>query len=68
MIFKYLKIILITLFCNFVYFNLLLADIVKEIQVEGNDRISNETIELFSNIKVNDQLNKNDINQVLKNL
>ena len=30
-----------------------LADIVKEIQVEGNDRISSTTIKLFTEISLN---------------
>ncbi len=68
MLFKNLKLIIIFLLINFFYLNISIADIVKEFKVSGNDRISKETVELFSNIKINDQLNKEDINKVLKNL
>ena len=48
--------------------NLLNAEIIKNIQIEGNDRISNETIKLFSNKSINDYLKENDLNIILKNL
>ena len=48
--------------------NLLNAEIIKNIQIEGNDRISNETIKLFSNKSINDYLKENDLNIILKDL
>jgi len=68
MIFKYLKLVFLIILFNSIYLNSTLADLVKEIEVKGNDRISNETIKLFANVNVNDDLNKNDLNQILKNL
>ncbi len=65
---KYKKIALIILICNFFFINFTLANIVKEIKIQGNDRISSETIKLFSDVSINDNLDKEDINQVLKNL
>jgi len=64
------KILLNFLFLLFfiINFNLLHAEIIKDIKVSGNDRISNETIILFSNIEINDDLDNNDLNQILKNL
>ncbi len=65
---KYKKIALIVLICNFFCINFTLANIVKEIKIQGNDRISSETVKLFSDISINDNLDKEDINQILKNL
>ncbi len=44
------------------------ADIIKEIEVNGNERISKQTIILFSKAKINDDINNDDINLFLKNL
>ena len=44
------------------------AEIVSNISIEGNDRISTETIKMFSGVSENDDLSENDLNQVLKNL
>ena len=45
-----------------------LAEIVKDIQVEGNKRISKESIVVFGIIKKNENYNQSDLNKVLKNL
>ena len=44
------------------------AQIIKKIQIKGNDRISSETILLFSDVNINDNINENDLNLILKNL
>ena len=44
------------------------AEIVKKIQIEGNDRVSSDTIKLFSGVKLNDDLNTKELNQILKKL
>ena len=44
------------------------AEILKDININGNSRISNETIIMFSKIKINDDLNITDLNQILKDL
>ena len=40
----------------------------KEINIEGNQRISSDTIKMFSGVSVNDDLLDNDLNQILKKL
>ena len=62
--FKRLLIILLSI-C--IYFNSALADKLNEIIVKGNERISNETIILFSGIKLNDDIDTNILNDVIKN-
>jgi len=49
-------------------FKILYADTIKEIEIFGNDRISIETIKLFSNVSLNEEVKKNKINEILKNL
>ena len=44
------------------------ADIVKTIQVNGNERISKQTIKLFSEIKINEEINSDLLNTALKKL
>ena len=45
-----------------------LSDIVNKIVVTGNERISEKTIKLFSEVLLNDNLNDNSLNDILKNL
>jgi outer membrane protein insertion porin family len=44
------------------------ADIVNDLDVSGNKRISKESIAVFGNIKLNQDYSTNDLNKVLKNL
>ena len=44
------------------------SEIVKKIEINGNERIPIETINMLSDIKINDDVNENDINNLLKNL
>ena len=43
-------------------------DILNKIEITGNDRISDETIELFISINIKDNLNEVKINEILKDL
>ncbi len=44
------------------------SQIIEEIRVDGNQRISDETILMFSEVAVNDEVNQKKINNILKNL
>ena len=44
------------------------AEDVKSIVIKGNERITKETIIVFSNVNINDNLNANDLNEITKNL
>ena len=48
--------------------NFSLADKIIEINVKGNNRISDSTIKLFSNINVNDDADDEKLNNILNNL
>ena len=57
----------------FILFFLLIAnnaysEIIKKIEIRGNNRIPDETIKMLTNVKVNDDISQNDINNLIKNL
>ena len=62
--FRYLLYILLIFFSTtFAY-----SEIVNDIKVNGNDRVSKDTIILFSDIKKGDEIDKSILNKSLKNL
>ena len=44
------------------------SEVIKEIKVINNDRISKETIQIFSSIKVGENYDQNDLNRILKEI
>ena len=60
----FLKSIIILLFITLPVF----SEIIKEIQVSGNKRVSSETIKIFSEVKLNSDLNRSQLNNIIKNL
>ena len=44
------------------------ANQIKDFKISGNERITNETIVLFSGYKINDTIDETSINQMIKNL
>ena len=48
--------------------NIARTEIVEKIIVEGNQRISSETINIFTSISINENLDSNKINQILKEI
>ena len=44
------------------------AEILNKVNIEGNKRISSETIIVLGNIQINSDYDENKINKVLKNL
>tara|TARA_B100001057_G_scaffold176067_1_gene176734 strand:- start:754 stop:2994 length:2241 start_codon:yes stop_codon:yes gene_type:complete len=44
------------------------SEIIKKIDIVGNERISNETILMFSDIKIDESINNENLNIILKNL
>ena len=62
------KINLFLVFFFFLFIQTLRAEIVKEINIEGNQRISIETIRMFADVSINEDLSENDLNEILKKL
>ncbi len=44
------------------------SEIIKEIEINGNERVSSETIIMFSKISINDDLKPVDINNIIKDI
>ena len=63
-----LKITVLFFFFLMSSYTFLKAEIVSKIIIEGNDRISPETIKMFSGVSENDDLSESDLNSILKNL
>jgi len=64
MVRNYLKFIFIFL----IFSTNVSAEIVKNITVTGNERIATNTVILFSKIKIGDNLNANDLNDITKRI
>ena len=66
---KFIKIFFTFLFLFLLNLNKkALAEIVKDFKITGNDRISNETIIMFSEIAIDEDIDSTKINRILKNL
>ena len=61
------NIILLVLIISF-YSTFLKAEVVKSIEITGNSRVSDETIKLYGDIKLNKNYQESDLNQILNNL
>ncbi len=65
---NFIKNNLIALFIFFLGTSNISAEIIKKIIVDGNERVNVETIKIFGGVSVNDDLNSNDLNDILKKL
>ena len=54
MILKFLKGIIYFSFLNLFVASISYSEILRDIKVQGNERISDETIKMFSNVSIND--------------
>ena len=63
-----IKLITINFLLFSFFFLPVLGDVIKKIEITGNERISDSTIEMFSSISINDDLNSKTLNQIIKNL
>ena len=64
---KYLKIIIIILLQTF-FFNKASSEIIKKFNIIGNERVSKETIIMFSNLQIGDDIDQLRLNNSLKDL
>jgi len=62
------KVILLSFILNFIFLSFSFSEIIKKIQIEGNTRISDETILMFSKINVGKNFETLMLNELLKNL
>ena len=63
---KIFKIIIILVyFCFYTHAN---SETIKNIEIVGNERIPDETILMFSDIQIDDKIDNENLNKILKNL
>ena len=66
---KLLKIFITSILINLsIFLSLSLSEIVKKIEISGNNRISEKTILIFSEIEIGEEIEITDTNILLKNL
>tara|TARA_A100001015_G_scaffold53174_1_gene58322 strand:- start:917 stop:3148 length:2232 start_codon:yes stop_codon:yes gene_type:complete len=59
---------ILLLILSFFSFSFLNAEMVKKIEINGNSRISKETIKIYGNITSGKNYTESDLNKILKNL
>ena len=64
LMFKTFILILVTFF----YITISSAEVINKIEVSGNSRVSSETIQIYGNVKINQDIQEQDINKILNNL
>ena len=62
------KVILLSIILNFIFLSFSFSEIIKKIQIEGNTRISDEAVLMFSKINVGQNFETLMLNELLKNL
>ena len=48
--------------------NFLTAEIIKKIEITGNERISDETVKVYGDVSINQNVDNSKINEIIKNL
>ncbi len=62
------KINIFLVFFFFIFSSIPRAEIIEQINIEGNKRISSETIKMFAEVSINEDLFESDLNKILKKL
>ena len=57
---KFLIILFLILFNNSVF-----AEVIKKIEISGNERVSDETVKVYGNISLNQNVDNLKINQII---
>jgi len=65
---KTINFLIVLISCLLISLSFSYAETVKKLIVNGNDRISDETIIVFSSIKQGDKINNEKLNKILKDL
>ena len=51
-----------------IFSNISYAEVIEKITINGNQRISSKTISIFSNVKIKQNINNEDLNNIVKSL
>ena len=65
---KLIKVFSYSILLNFLFLTLSYSEILKEIKINGNVRITDEIISMFSDIELGQDVKNSDINNIIKNL
>ena len=65
---KLIKAFSYSILLNFLFLTLSYSEILKEIKINGNVRITDEIISMFSDIELGQDVKNSDINNIIKNL
>ena len=65
---KLKNIFLFSIILQYLFISFSFSEILKSFDIQGNDRVSEETIIMFSNLKIGETLNQNKLNEALKEL
>ncbi len=68
MIKLFYRIFLLIIFFNLIVIKQVFSEPLKKIEILGNERIPNETIEMFTSVSINDDIDNDKINNILKEL
>ena len=68
MLFSKIKILLLILLYLFSFVSYSKSEVVSEIVILGNERVSDETIIMFSDVKINENIDTEKLNKILINL
>ena len=63
-----MKKVFIFIFIYTIFLSFSKAEVIKNIQIEGNKRVSKETIKIYGDIKLNKNYSEIDLNDILNNL
>ena len=65
---KSIKFFILTIFLNYFFLSISNAEVINRIKIEGNKRITDEIILMFSGINVGDDITSSEINGIIKDL
>ena len=68
MVFRIIKNKLVIILIFLLFSSYSFAEVVKKIEIEGNERVNTETIKIFGGVTVDEDLNDDDLNNILKKL
>ena len=65
---KLIKIFILAILLNYFPLSVSNSEVINQIKIEGNERITDEIILMFSGINVGKDITSSDVNEIIKNL
>ena len=65
---KFYKFNVLIIFYFLIFLSKVYAETINSIEIKGNDRIPNDTIIMFSDVKIGETIDKDKTNEILKNI